>query len=169
LIFLDESGAKTNMTRLCGRAPKGERVHAKAPQGHWNTTTLLGSLRLDGSTACMTIKGAADTEVFQAYVRHVLCPTLRPGDLVIMDNLSPHKSEPTLSLITAAGAQILFLPAYSPDLNPIEKMWSKVKSILRSVEARTEVALIEAIRAALAMVTPQDAMNWFACCGYSII
>lgn len=169
MIFLDESGAKTNLTRLCGRAPKGQRVHAKTPQGHWNTTTMLGALRLDGSTACMTIEGAADTEVFQAYVRHVLCPTLRPGDVVIMDNLSPHKSEPTLSLITDAGAHILFLPAYSPDLNPIEKMWSKVKNFLRSAEARTETALIEAIAAALMTITPQDAINWFACCGYSFI
>jgi len=169
LIFLDESGAKTNLTRLCGRAPKGQRVHAKTPQGHWNTTTILGSIRLDGSTACLTIAGAVDTEVFQAYVRHVLCPTLRPGDVVIMDNLSPHKSEPTLSLITQAGAQILFLPAYSPDLNPIEKLWSKVKNFLRTAEVRTETALIEAIAAALAMITPQDAMNWFACCGYSFI
>ncbi len=169
MIFLDESGAKTNLTRLCGRAPKGQRVHAKTPQGHWNTTTILGSIRLDGSTACLTIAGAVDTEVFQAYVRHVLCPTLRPGDVVIMDNLSPHKSEPTLSLITQAGAQILFLPAYSPDLNPIEKLWSKVKNFLRTAEARTETALIEAIAAALAMITPQDAMNWFACCGYSFI
>jgi transposase len=117
----------------------------------------------------MTVQGAADTEVFQAYVRHVLCPTLQPGDLVIMDNLSPHKSEPTLSLITAAGAQILFLPAYSPDLNPIEKMWSKVKNCLRSAEARTEAALIGAVGAALGSITPQDAMNWFACCGYSFI
>ena len=169
MIFLDESGAKTNLTRLCGRAPKGQRVHAKTPQGHWNTTTILGSIRLDGSTACLTIAGAVDTEVFQAYVRHVLCPTLRPGDVVIMDNLSPHKSEPTLSLITQAGAQILFLPAYSPDLNPIEKLWSKVKNFLRTAEVRTETALIEAIAAALAMITPQDAMNWFACCGYSFI
>lgn len=169
MIFLDESGAKTNMTRLCGRAPKGQRVHAKTPHGHWNTTTLLGAIRLDGSTACMTIEGAADTEVFQAYVRHVLCPRLRPGDVVIMDNLSPHKSEPTLSLITDAGAQILFLPAYSPDLNPIEKMWSKVKNFLRSAEARTEDALIQAIAAALMTITPQDALNWFAGCGYSFI
>lgn len=169
MIFLDESGAKTNMTRLCGRAPKGERGRAKAPQGHWHTKTILGSLRLDGSSACMTVEGAADAEVFQAHVRHVLCPTLRPGDGVIMDNLSPHKSEPTLDLITAVGAQIRCLPAYSPDLNPIEKMWSQVKNFLRRVEARTEVARIEAIGAALALVTPQDAMNWFACCGYSII
>jgi transposase len=117
----------------------------------------------------MTIEGAADTEVFHAYVREVLCPTLRPGDVVIMDNLSPHKSEPTLSLITQAGAQVLFLPAYSPDLNPIEKMWSKVKNCLRTAEARTEAALLEAIGAALQRITPQDAINWFACCGYSFI
>jgi len=130
---------------------------------------MIGSIRLDGSTACMTIEGATDTEVFQTYVRCVLCPTLRSGDLVIMDNLSPHKSEPTLSLITEAGAQILFLPAYSPDLNPIEKMWSKIKGYLRSAEARTETALIEAIAAALRTVTRQDAINWFASCGYSFI
>jgi transposase len=169
LIFLDESGAKTNMTRLCGRALRGQRVHAKSPHGHWNTTTMIGSIRLDGSTACMTIEGAADTEVFQAYVRQVLRPTLRPGDVVIMDNLSPHKSEQTLSLLEEAGVEILFLPAYSPDLNPIEKMWSKIKSCLRSAEARTEAALIEAIAAALASVTRQDAVNWFASCGYSFI
>lgn len=169
MIFLDESGAKTHLTRLRGRAPKGQRVHAKSPHGHWNTTTILGAIRLDGSTACMTIEGAADTEVFQAYVRWVLCPSLRPGDVVILDNLSPHKNEPTLSLIREAGAQILFLPAYSPDLNPIEKMWSKVKNCLRSAEARTEAALIEAIAAALRSVTGRDAMNWFACCDYSII
>ena len=130
---------------------------------------MIGSLRLDGSVACMTIEGATDAEVFRAYVRSVLCPTLRPGDVVVMDNLSPHKSELTLSLITQAGARILFLPAYSPDLNPIEKMWSKVKACLRSAEARTQPALIQAIAAALANVTPQDAMNWFASCGYSFI
>lgn len=117
----------------------------------------------------MTIPGAADTEVFHAYVRQVLCPTLRAGDVVIMDNLSPHKSESTLGLIGQAGAQILFLPAYSPDLNPIEKMWSKVKNFLRTVEARTEEALLEAIGAALASITRQDVMNWFASCGYSFI
>ena len=130
---------------------------------------MIGSIRLDGSSACMTIEGAADTEVFEAYVRCVLRPTLRPGDVVIMDNLSPHKSEPTLSLITETGVQILFLAAYSPDLNPIEKMWSKVKACLRTAEARTQAALIEAIASALKSVTPQDAMNWFACCGYSFI
>jgi len=130
---------------------------------------MIGSLRLDGSTACMTIEGATDTEVFRAYVRQVLCPTLRPGEVVIMDNLSPHKSDPTLSLITQAGAQILFLPAYSPDLNPIEKMWSKIKAFLRAAEARTQEALVQAIAAALQLVTPRDALNWFASCGYSFI
>ena len=125
-------------------------------------------MRLDGSTACMTIEGAADTEVFQAYVRSVLCPTLRPGDIVIMDNLSPHKCEMTLSLMEQAGAEVRFLPAYSPDLNPIEKMWSKVKALLRTAEARTESALIQAIGSALRSVTPQDAINWFASCGYTI-
>jgi len=130
---------------------------------------MIGALRGDGTTACMSIEGAADTEVFRAYVRCVLCPTLRPGDVVVMDNLSPHKSAPTLSLITATGAQILFLPAYSPDLNPIEKLWSKVKASLRAAEARTESVLIEAMAAALQKVTRQDAMNWFACCGYSFI
>lgn len=123
---------------------------------------MIGSLRLDDSTACMTVEGPADTEVFQAYVRGVLCPSLRPGDIVIMDNLSPHKNESTLALITQAGAQVLFLPAYSPDLNPIEKMWSKVKNFLRSAEARTEATLIAPIGAVLSSVTPRDAINWFA-------
>jgi transposase len=130
---------------------------------------MISSIRVDGSTACMTVEGATDTDVFRAYVGQLLCPTLRPGDLVIMDNLSPHKSDLTLGLIEARGAHVLFLPAYSPDLNPIELMWSKVKSALRSAEARTEPALIQAIAAALATVTRQDAINWFAHCGYSII
>ena len=130
---------------------------------------MLSSIRLDGSTACMTIAGATDTEVFQTYVREVLCPTLRPGDLVIMDNLSPHKNAQTLQLITQAGAEARFLPAYSPDLNPIEKMWSKVKQFLRSAEARDWEKLQAAIAAALATVTAQDALNWFASCGYSFI
>ena len=155
------------MCRLRGRAPCGERVHASAPCGHWQTTTMISSIRWDGSTACMAIDSATDTEVFQTYVRQILCPTLRPGDVVIMDNLSPHKNPMTLSLIKQTGAQIRFLPAYSPDLNPIEKMWSKVKSLLRGAEARTPDDLITAIGLALAKVTPQDALGWFTSCGYS--
>ena len=157
------------MTRLRWRAPRGVRVHASTPHGHWQTTTMISSIRLDGSTACMTVSGATDTEVFRTYVRCVLRPTLRPGDIVIMDNLSAHKSELTLELIEQAGAQVLFLPPYSPDLNPIEKMWSKVKQYLRSAEARTELNLWQTIGSALANVTAQDAMNWFASCGYSFI
>jgi transposase len=130
---------------------------------------MIAALRLDGSTAAMTIEGATDTEVFRVYVREVLCPSLRAGDIVILDNLSPHKSDPTLALIARAGAEVLFLPAYSPDFNPIEKMWSKVKALLRSAEARTPEDLFAAIGTALAKVTAQDARSWFASCGYSFI
>ena len=128
---------------------------------------MISSIRLDGTTACMALEGTTDTESFRAYVSQMLLPTLRPGDLVIMDNLSSHKSDLTLALITNAGAQALFLPAYSPDLNPIEKMWSKIKSLLRTAEARTPADLITAIGQALAKVTAQDALGWFVSCGYS--
>ena len=167
LIFLDESGAKTNLTRLYGRALRGQRVHASRPQGHWQTTTMISSIRLDGTTACMALEGTTDTESFRAYVQAVLVPTLRSGDIVVMDNLSPHKSDPTLALIAQAGAQVLFLPAYSPDFNPIEKMWSKVKTLLRAAEARTLTDLVKAIGQALAQVRAKDALGWFASCGYS--
>jgi transposase len=149
------------MTRLRGRALRGDRVHGSAPCGHWNSTTIIGAMRMDGSTACMAIEGATDAQVFEAYVRQVLCPTLSPGDRVVMDNLSPHKSPESLSLIAQAGAQVMFLPAYSPDFNPIEQMWSKVKNTLRSLEARTQPSLIAAIGKALAGITRQDAINWF--------
>lgn len=128
---------------------------------------MISSIRLDGTTACMALEGATDTESFRAYVQAVLVPTLRLGDLVVMDNRSPHKSDPTLDLITRAGAQVLFLPAYSPDFNPIEKMWSKVKALLRALEARTPADLVKAIGQALAQVTAQDALGWFVSCGYS--
>jgi transposase len=128
---------------------------------------MMASVRLDGTTACMTLQGTTDTESFRAYVEAVLVPTLRPGDVVVMDNLSPHKSDPTLALIIQVGAKVLFLPAYSPDLNPIEKMWSKIKSLLRAAEARTPADLVQAIGRALAQVTPQDALGWFTSCGYS--
>jgi len=157
------------MTRLRGRAPRGQRVQGSAPHGHWNSTTIIGAMRLDGSTACMAIEGATDAEVFTVYIREVLCPILRPGDLVVMDNLSAHKSEPALASIRQTGADVRFLPAYSPDLNPIEQMWSKVKNTLRSLEARTRESLLEAIGHALAGITSQDTLNWFAHCGYNFI
>ena len=129
---------------------------------------MISSIRLDGTTACMALEGTTDTEAFRAYVREVLVPALKAGDIVVMDNLSPHKSDDTLKLIVEAGAQVLFLPAYSPDFNPIEMMWSKIKSFLRSLEARTVSDLITAIGQALARITTKDAVNWFAHCGYSL-
>jgi transposase len=168
-VFIDESAAKTNMTRLHGRCAKSERLRMSAAHGHWCTTTMISSLRSDGSTACMTIEGAANAEVFQAYVKEILCPTLRPGDTVIMDNLRAHKNERTIGLIGQTGARVVFLPAYSPDLNPIELMWSKVKALLRAAQARTREGLLEAIGKALAAVSPGDAQNWFAHCGYTFI
>ena len=168
LVFLDESAAKTTMTRLRGRAPRGERVHDSAPAGHWCATTMISSIRLDATTACMTVDGATDADVFQSYVQNVLIPTLKPGDVVILDNLSAHKNAETIGLIMEAGVRVKFLPAYSPDLNPIEKMWSKVKAFLRAAKARTQAALWDAIAKALASVTAADAAGWFVSCGYSI-
>jgi len=157
------------MTRLRGRSPKGERLVCHAPHGHWRTTTMISSVRLDGTTACMTIEGATNTEVFYAYVREVLVPSLRRGDIVMMDNLGAHKNERTIALIEAAGAEVRFLPAYSPDLNPIEMMWSKVKALLRKAQARNHPDLLVAIASALNAVTPEDALGWFAVCGYNFI
>jgi transposase len=167
LVFIDESGAKTNMTRLYGRAKAGQRVIDNAPESHWCTTTMISSVRLDGSTACMVVDGATDKEVFQAYVQHILLPTLKAGDIVVMDNLSSHKNNQVKTMIESAGAQLRFLPPYSPDLNPIEKMWSLIKAILRTLKARTEEALINAIAEALEAVTASDAKGWFESCGYT--
>jgi transposase len=167
IVFVDESGAKTNMTRLRGRARQGGRVLDRAPHGHWCTTTMIGSIRVDGSSACMAVDGATDKEVFREYVRCVLAPMLRPGDIVILDNLAAHKDNETQALIQAAQAELRFLPPYSPDLNPIEKMWSKVKAFLRGAKARTQEELYETIGAALETITPQDAEGWFESCGYT--
>ena len=166
LVFIDESGAKTNMTRLYGRAKQGQRAVDDVPAGHWCTTTMISSMRLDGSTACMVVDGATTKNIFCAYVQHILLPTLNPGDVIVLDNLSSHKNQETRDLIESAGAELLFLPPYSPDLNPIEKMWSKVKSILRTLKARTEKALINAIAQSLESVSPSDAQGWFESCGY---
>ena len=157
------------MTRLYGRAQLGRRVHASSPHGHWQTTTMISSIRRDGRTACMMVDGATDTEVFTVYVRELLCPSLRAGDLVIMDNLAAHKSPDIKDLIEGAGARVAYLPPYSPDLNPIEKMWSKVKAKLRAAEARTQKSLIKAVGEALSAVTAQDAIGWFTSCGYNLI
>ena len=130
---------------------------------------MISSIRLDGSTACMHLPGAADTEAFVTYIGKVLCPTLQQGDIVVMDNLAVHKSPRVMALVEAVGAEVRYLPAYSPDLNPIEKMWSKIKALLRSAEARTAEELDQAISQAFSKITAKDAAGYFASCGYSII
>jgi transposase len=164
LIFLDESGITTTMTRLYGRAPAGQRVVEATPQSHWNVVTLIGGLRLSGMVAPMTVEAATDGDVFLAYVEHFLCPVLRPGDVVVMDNLSAHKVNGVRDLIEAVGAQLLYLPPYSPDLNPIEKAWSKIKQILRATKARTAETLDQAISEALRLITADNATAWFRLC-----
>ena len=165
-VFIDESGAKTNMTRLRGRCKGGARVHDAAPHGHWETTTMIAALSLDGPAAAMVIEGATDGAVFRAYVKHVLVPVLRPGQIVVLDNLGSHKNVEVQQRIEETGATVWFLPPYSPDLNPIEKMWSKVKEFLRATKARGTEALYQAVGAALATVISQDAHGWFRSCGY---
>jgi transposase len=166
LVFLDESGAKTNMTRLYARSFDGQRVVDATPHGHWCTTTMISALRVDGRTADVVVEGATDGDVFRAYVEQVLTPSLQAGDIVVLDNLAPHKMPAVIEAIQARGAQVWFLPPYSPDLNPIEKMWSKIKAYLRRVKARTKEALWQAIGAALRTVTASDALAWFEACGY---
>jgi transposase len=136
------------------------------PHGHWETTTMIGALGAEASTALMVIEGATDAAVFRAYIKHVLVPMLRPDEIVVMDNLSSHKSPEIREMIEAAGAELWYLPPYSPDLNPIEKMWSKVKELLRGYKARGTEELYEAVRQALKAITPQDAHGWFESCGY---
>ena len=154
------------MTRLYGRAFDGQRVVDSTPQGHWCTTTMVSSLRLDGTTAAMVLEGPTDADVFEAYVGQVLAPSLRPGDIVVMDRLAPHKVPRIVHLIEATGAVVWLLPPYSPDFNPIEKMWSKIKEFLRSAKPRTYAALMTAIAQALETVVDADAQGWFGSCGY---
>ena len=155
------------MARLFGRAARGQRCVAGVPQGHWKTTTLTAGLRVDGLVAPMLLDGPMDGAAFLAYVRQVLVPTLRRGDTVIMDNLPAHKVAGVRAAIEAAGCRLLYLPSYSPDLNPIEMAFSKLKSILRTTAARTVDALWQAVADALAQFTPQECANYFAAAGYA--
>ncbi len=154
------------MTRLRDRCKGGSRVHDSAPLGHWETTTMIAALRLEGATAPMVIEGAMDAAVFRAYVKHVLVSVLRPGQIVVLDNLSSHKGGEIRQMIQAAGCELWMLPPYSPDFNPIEKMWSKVKEFLRSAKARCTEELDHAVGAGLHKVTSQDATGWFESCEY---
>jgi len=168
LVFLDESGVTTEMTRRYGRAPRGERVAEGTPAGHWRTLTVLGARTMRGLVAAMTIESPTDGDVFLAYVEQVLCPRLQPGQVVVMDNLAAHKVAGVRAWIEATGAELLYLPPYSPDFNPIEQAWSKVKQWLRSAKARTLETLETAITESLAAITADHASAWFAHCGYAI-
>jgi len=166
LIFIDETGTSTKMARLRGRAPRGERCRAPIPHGHWKTTTLTAGLRRSGVVAPMVLDGPMDGVCFRAYVEQVLVPELRPGDIVIMDNLPAHKVGGVRQAIEATGASLLYLPPYSPDFNPIEQAFAKLKAILRKAAARTIPELWDAIAEAIDRFSPGECRNYFAAAGY---
>jgi transposase len=155
------------MTRLRGRCRIGQRLVGKAPHGHWKTSTIISAVGLRGAFAAAIFDGPTDREVFLAYVQQVLVQELRPGDIVIMDNLQPHKAAGVRQAIEAAGATLLYLPAYSPDLNPIENLWSKLKAYLRKIAARTFDELCDAVAAGLKLITHNDCQGFFQNCGYA--
>jgi transposase len=169
-VFLDESGFDTRLTRTHARAPRGQRAHGTAPGGHWQRLTLLGALALDGLCAAMTVAGATTTAVFHACVTQVLIPVLlreRPDAIVVMDNLTPHKAVIVRKALEAAGVSYRYLPAYSPEMNPIELAWAKLKAYLRAKAARSREALEQAIPDALATITSSNAQGWFRHAGYA--
>jgi len=166
LVFIDETWASTNMARRYGRAPRGERLRVGVPHRHWKTTTFVAGLRLSGMVAPMVLDGPINGVSFQAYVDQVLVPELRPGDIVVMDNLGSHKGAGVRDAIEAAGASLLYLPPYSPDFNPIENAFSKLKALLRKAAERTVEGLWNTIGALLPAFTPQECANFFAAAGY---
>jgi transposase len=164
-VFLDEAGSNIAMTREFARAPHGERAHDKVPRNRGTVTTMLGAITLEGVTAMMTIEGATCAEVFAVFVEQVLVPTLEPGDFVVLDNLGAHKTRRALDAIRNAGAIPVFLPPYSPELNPIELAWAKLKRLLKEAKARTRETLDDAIAWALPYITTDDVLGWFKHCG----
>ena len=167
LVFVDESGFNTSMTRLRARAPKGKRAYGKVPRNRGKNTTLIAAITLEGAMGeSMSVEGATDSEAFEAYVEHFLAPSLSKGQVVLLDGLGAHRPQKIRELIEARGADVVFLPSYSPDLNPIEEAFSKIKALVRKESARVREALVEAIGRALAAVTPEDAAGWFAHAGY---
>ena len=166
LVFIDETWASTNMARLRGRTRKGERLRAGVPYGHWKTTTFVAGLRLSGMVAPMVLDGPINRIAFQAYVEQVLVPELSPGDIVVMDNLSSHKGSAMRQAIEAVGAKLLYLPPYSPDFNPIENAFAKLKTLLRAAAERTVEALWHRIGDLLDCFTPEECANYFAAAGY---
>ena len=168
LVFVDESGTHTSLTRLYAWAPHHQRAIGAVPRNHGKNTTLVAALTLQGLQAPWTVEGAIDTLAFERYVQEVLGPTLQPGQVVILDNLSVHKAEVIRHAIEARRCELLFLPAYSPDCTPIEQAFSKIKAILRGLGARTREALLEAVRQAVGTITAEDATGWFAHAGYPL-
>ncbi|MEA2903045.1 MAG: hypothetical protein QOI12_432 [Alphaproteobacteria bacterium] len=166
LLFIDETGAATDMVRRYGRCPRGERLVASVPWGHWKTTTFVAALRLGEVAAPCVLDGPMDGESFRAYGEQFVVPILRPGDIVVMDNLASHKVAGIREAIEAAGAELRYLPPYSPDFNPIEQFFAKLKALLRKAAARTVDALIAAIANVLTTVTPQECANYLANQGY---
>ena len=166
LLFIDETWVATNMARKHGRAPRGQRLRMGVPYGHWKTTTFVGALRIDGMTAPMVLDGPINGRAFQAYVDQVLVPELKPGDVVVMDNLGSHKGAGVREAIEAAGARLLYLPPYSPDFNPIENAFAKLKALLRKAAERTVEGLWTKIGELLPAFTPKECANYFAAAGY---
>ena len=168
LIFIDETAAKMNMLRLRGRCPRGERLVVKAPAGHWQTSTLIQAIDHQGVRAAFVFDGATNAAAFETFVEKVLVPKLRGDEIIILDNLSAHKSSRVAELIHSTGAEIRFLPPYSPDLNPIENIFSQLKSYLRSAAARTQEQLWNTISDAIRNILPQHCQNCFKACGYRV-
>jgi transposase len=165
-VFVDETWFNSQMSRYWGWAHKGDRIPEAIPAGHWRSFTLLGALSSSGVLASMTVEASTDTDVFLAFLDQVLCPKLRAGQIVVMDNLRTHKVAAVREKIEATGATLLYLPPYSPDFNPIEPCWAKVKQVLRTLKARTAAALDPAITQALATISAENALAWFHHCGY---
>jgi transposase len=168
LRFIDEAGANLAMTRLRGRAPRGERVHESVPRNYGPQTSLIGTLSVTGVEAVMTLEGAVDTSAFNAYVEHLLRPTIKPGDVLVLDNLTAHHASRIEEVAAECGAEVIWLSPYSPDFSPIELMWSKIKTALRAAKARTREELERAFKAALELITSTDCSGWFTHCGYQV-
>ena len=167
LVFIDETWAKTNMTRTCGRAPRGQRLVAKVPHGRWTTLTFIAALRCDAITAPLVLDGPINGQWFRAWVEQALIPTLHPGDVVVLDNLGSHKGKAVRKAIRQAGAHLLFLPPYSPDLNPIEQMFSKLKTLLKKADERSVEAVWRRIGTLLDCFSPAECSNYLRHAGYA--
>ena len=169
LVFVDEMGTNTSLYPRYAYSPKGRRAYAQVPRNRGANTTLLASMSLKGMGPCLAVKGTTTAIVFDAYVEQVLAPSLRRGQIVVLDNLGAHKSERAREVVEEQGCHLLYLPAYSPDFNPIEEAFSKIKGVLRKAQARTHEALIEALGVAISMVTPRDARGFFEHGGYHLL